>query len=144
MKRGWIKKSVVPLVLVGLAVQLCSCGTLMYPERKGQIGGKIDPTVAILDGIGLLLFIIPGVIAFAVDFSNGTIYLPPNESSSSEDEFGAGQIVTITPEAEVLTEQVIEAALRKQLGSSVDISAPGVQVVRLDSLQSARRNIYVR
>ncbi|HRX75648.1 MAG TPA: hypothetical protein P5341_16175, partial [Hyphomonas sp.] len=30
----------------------------------------------ILDGIGLLLFLIPGLIAFAVGFSNDTIYLP--------------------------------------------------------------------
>lgn len=58
------------------ATSLSACGTIMYPERKGQIDGKIDPTVAILNGIGLLLFLIPGVIAFAVDFSNGTIYLP--------------------------------------------------------------------
>ncbi|WP_291063972.1 hypothetical protein [Hyphomonas sp.] len=58
------------------AVSLSACGTIMYPERKGQIDGKIDTTVAILDGIGLLLFLVPGVIAFAVDFSNGTIYLP--------------------------------------------------------------------
>ncbi|MFN3911446.1 hypothetical protein [Hyphomonas sp.] len=58
------------------AASLGACGTIMYPERKGQVDGRIDPTVAILDGIGLLLFLVPGVIAFAVDFSNGTIYLP--------------------------------------------------------------------
>src|ERR1700691_6318147 len=57
-------------------MQLMGCGTLMYPERRGQRGGSIDAGVAILDGIGLLFGIIPGVIAFAVDFSNGTIYLP--------------------------------------------------------------------
>jgi hypothetical protein len=58
------------------AASLGACGTIMYPERKGQIDGKLDSTVVILDGIGLLLFLVPGVIAFAVDFSNGTIYLP--------------------------------------------------------------------
>ena len=57
-------------------MQLMGCGTLMYPERRGQRGGSMDAGVAILDGIGLLFGIIPGVIAFAVDFSNGTIYLP--------------------------------------------------------------------
>lgn len=62
------------------AASLSACGTIMYPERKGQIDGKIDPTVAILNGIGLLLFLVPGVIAFAVDFSNGTIYLPGTQS----------------------------------------------------------------
>ena len=61
-----------------LATALSGCGTLLYPERKGQTGGRIDPSVAILDGLGLLLFLIPGLIAFAVDFSNGTIYLPEN------------------------------------------------------------------
>ena len=59
-----------------LTVQLMGCGTLMYPERRGQRGGSIDAGIAILDGIGLLFAIIPGVIAFCVDFSNGTIYLP--------------------------------------------------------------------
>jgi hypothetical protein len=32
--------------------------------------------------IGLLFFIIPGVVAYAVDFSNGTIYLPPSHRSA--------------------------------------------------------------
>jgi hypothetical protein len=62
------------------AASLSACGTIMYPERKGQIDGKIDPTVAILNGVGLLLFLVPGVIAFAVDFSNGTIYLPGTQT----------------------------------------------------------------
>ncbi|MDP3458087.1 MAG: hypothetical protein Q8S09_02315 [Hyphomonas sp.] len=63
------------------AASLGACGTIMYPERKGQVDGKIDPTVAILNGIGLLLFLVPGVIAFAVDFSNGTIYLPGTQKT---------------------------------------------------------------
>ena len=67
---------------VVLTVQLMGCGTIMYPERRGQASGKIDAGVAVLDGIGLLLFIIPGVIAFAVDFNNGTIYLPHRLRSS--------------------------------------------------------------
>ena len=45
-----------------LIVQLAGCGTILYPERKGQKSGRIDAGVAVLDGIGLLLFIIPGVI----------------------------------------------------------------------------------
>ena len=58
------------------AASLGACGTILHPERKGQIDGRIDPAVAILNGVGLLLFLVPGVIAFAVDFSNGTIYRP--------------------------------------------------------------------
>ena len=59
-----------------LTLHLTACGTILHPERKGQRDGRLDAGVVVLDAIGLLFFIIPGVIAFAVDFSNGTIYLP--------------------------------------------------------------------
>jgi len=64
------------LICTVLMVQLMGCGTILYPERKGQKGSQIDAGVCILDGIGVLFYIIPGVIALAVDFYNGTIYLP--------------------------------------------------------------------
>ena len=37
--------------------------------------------MVLLDAAGLLLFIVPGVIAFAVDILTGAIYLPPGEES---------------------------------------------------------------
>ena len=64
------------LLATTVITQLSACGTVFYPERRGQISGEIDPGVAILNGIGLLFYIIPGVIAFAVDFATGAIYLP--------------------------------------------------------------------
>jgi len=67
-------------ICTALTVQLIGCGTLMYPERKGQRGGHVDVGVAVLDGIGLFFFLIPGIIAYAIDFSNGTIYLPRSMS----------------------------------------------------------------
>lgn len=72
------------LSLLGLTVS--GCGTILHPERKGQVNGKIDPGIAALDGLGLLLFFIPGIIAFAVDFSNGTIYLPGTQTSATEND----------------------------------------------------------
>ena len=62
---------------VGLAFFLASCGTLLYPERRGQPAGRLDVGVVALDGVGLLVFLVPGVIAFVVDFATGAIYLPP-------------------------------------------------------------------
>jgi hypothetical protein len=65
------------VLLISLLIfQLTGCGTLLYPERRGQMTGRLDIGVVLLDALGLFFFIIPGVIAFAVDFSNGTIYLP--------------------------------------------------------------------
>ncbi len=67
----------IKIVLVALLItSITACGTILYPERKGQTQGRIDPAVLALDGVGLLFYLIPGVIAFAVDFSTGTIYLP--------------------------------------------------------------------
>ncbi|SBS33210.1 hypothetical protein MAQ5080_02515 [Marinomonas aquimarina] len=65
-------------VVVGslIASQLAACGTLIYPERRGQTGGKLDIGVVALDALGLLFWFVPGVIAFGVDFITGAIYLP--------------------------------------------------------------------
>lgn len=76
--RRWLAGAVVGVSIVALS----GCGTLFYPERKGQLSGDVDPVVAIANSVGLLFFIVPGVIAYAVDFSNGTIYLPSNSSAS--------------------------------------------------------------
>src|SRR5689334_12007234 len=73
--RPWSR--VAGTLTVSGAVFLASCGTILYPERRGQTAGRLDVGVVALDGIGLLLFLVPGVIAFAVDFATGTIYLPP-------------------------------------------------------------------
>jgi|GEM_PF-439713 hypothetical protein len=59
-----------------LITQVTACGTLLYPERRGQTSGQIDVGVAALDAIGLLFFFVPGVVAFGVDFITGAIYLP--------------------------------------------------------------------
>src|SRR5262245_22527449 len=68
-------------------IACCSvvCGTLFYSERCGRPhGGRIDWKIAALDGLGLILFFIPGVIAFVVDFSTGAIYLPEYEQTFPE------------------------------------------------------------
>ena len=67
-----------------LAAASAGCGTLMYPERRGQSRtGGIDWTVAGMDAIGLVLFLVPGVIAFAVDYHNGSLFLPVGSASTS-------------------------------------------------------------
>jgi hypothetical protein len=74
-----VKKSVNCLRILIVAIlmaQLTGCGTILYPERKGQKSGTLDSGIIVLDAIGLLVFVIPGIVAFAADFYNGTIYLP--------------------------------------------------------------------
>lgn len=66
--------------LLSATMLQAACGTILYPERRGQDArGDLDIGVVLLNGVGLLFFLIPGVIAYAVDFSTGAIYLPPEE-----------------------------------------------------------------
>lgn len=64
-----------------LLTQLTACGTIFYPDRRGQIDGKLDPVIVALDAVGLLFYIIPGLIAFGVDFASGAIYYPGGQSA---------------------------------------------------------------
>ncbi|MGL4318144.1 MAG: polyribonucleotide nucleotidyltransferase [Pseudomonas sp.] len=64
-----------------LFTQLTACGTLFFPDRRGQIEGRIDPLVAGLDAIGILFYVIPGLIAFGIDFATGAIYLESDQYS---------------------------------------------------------------
>lgn len=63
-------------LIAALLTQLTACGTLFYPDRRGQIEGKIDPVIVALDAVGILFYVIPGLIAFGIDFASGAIYLP--------------------------------------------------------------------
>ena len=69
------------VLTVTLLSQLTACGSIFFPDRRGQIDGKIDPTVAVLDAIGLLFYVIPGLIAFGVDFATGAIYFEPGKTA---------------------------------------------------------------
>jgi hypothetical protein len=64
--------------LVGVAgLASGGCGSILHPERCGQPHGPhLDWKIVALDGLGLLLFFVPGVVAFVVDFCTGAIYLP--------------------------------------------------------------------
>ncbi len=64
------------LLVATLLTQLTACGTLFYPDRRGQIEGKVDPVIVALDAVGILFYVIPGLIAFGIDFATGAIYLP--------------------------------------------------------------------
>ena len=99
-------------------LNIVSCGYILYPERKGQTGGKIDAGVAVLDGLGLLFFIIPGIIAYAVDFSSGCIYLPDSTASSNEGGDGGLNIVEVDGE---ITQEKIEQVLKDHASLDLDL-----------------------
>ncbi|WP_369958693.1 polyribonucleotide nucleotidyltransferase [Pseudomonas sp. MBLB4123] len=73
------------VLAVTLFTQLSACGTLFFPDRRGQIEGKVDPVVVAMDAIGILFYVIPGLIAFGIDFATGAIYLPNGQYSMAPD-----------------------------------------------------------
>ncbi len=128
------------LVCMALAGQLAACGTLMHPERKGQKDGRLDAGIVILDAIGLLFFIIPGVIAFAVDFSNGTIYLPPGASSSLDQK----KMKVVKFDSKHATAADVEAIIYQETGRRVKLNQENMEVSRLESLGEVEKRLNDR
>jgi len=123
-------KSLYMLVGAVLIIQLAGCGTLMYPERRGQKGGRIDAGVAVMDGLCLLLFIIPGVIAYAVDFSNGTIYLP----GTARGPVDLHDIKQVKFDPKHYTNETIEKIIKEETGYTVKLNRDNVKISRLESI----------
>jgi hypothetical protein len=117
---------------VGAAVLLASCGTLLYPERRGQPAGRLDAGVVVLDGIGLLVFLVPGIVAFAVDFSTGAIYLPPEHAALAPPTGAELRKVAVAP-AELTVDRV-EAIVREQTGKAVSLQPGAYRALKIERL----------
>ncbi|WP_338522558.1 polyribonucleotide nucleotidyltransferase [Pseudomonas batumici] len=116
-----IASRVIGTVLVAtLLTQLSACGSIFFPDRRGQIEGRIDPLIAGLDAIGILFFVIPGLIAFGVDFTTGAIYLPPNKTAQIAPE---KLREAITAEGQVDTLK-LQAILKTELGQTLPLNDP--------------------
>ena len=125
-------------VSVALFMQLLGCGYIFYPERRGQRGGTIDVGIAVLDGLGLLLFIIPGVVAFAVDFSTGAIYYPPGKKSSAST---TGEVAVIQVNPEELNEQTICDTVQKYAGCSKRFRLSEAKMVALNGTEEIGKKL---
>lgn len=127
-------RSALSLLLAGNVVWVTSCGTIIHPDRVGQPhGGRLDVSIVLLDGLGLLCFFIPGVIAFVVDFATGAIYLPPGYSDAGEPK--EWRVVNVPKEE--LTRERIEEVVSREVGRPVDLDAEEVRIERLRSVDEA-------
>jgi hypothetical protein len=132
-----LQKRISFLVCVLFFVQV-GCGTILYPERRGQPTPtvdrleQIDPLVVVLDGILLFAFIVPGVVAFGVDFSTGAIYLPPGETNFLKSKNAANpndvHIVRIDPGQ--LNMDAIKRVVQKHTGYNIDFDSPNLHVLK--------------
>lgn len=52
---------------------------MLFTQRQhASHSTRLDPNVLILDGAGLLFFVLPGLVSFGIDFYTGAVYLPPD------------------------------------------------------------------
>ena len=130
----------LPLIL-GLMLQLTSCGTLMYPERRGQTSGNLDPAVAILDGIGVFFFVVPGLIAFAVDFATGAIYLPAGTSQVYPVPSDESPMTVIHEDSDDLSIERVQKIVSSHTGKQINLKQNNVQIYEFGSDQNIRTEI---
>jgi hypothetical protein len=108
------------VLAVALFTQLTACGTLFYPDRRGQIEGKIDPAVAAMDAIGILFFVIPGLIAFAIDFATGAIYLPGGQTAQLDPQ----QLKQLVDAEGKLDQAGLKALIERNTGHQLPLDDP--------------------
>jgi hypothetical protein len=139
-----LKKPVTKYLALFIAVlfllQTAGCGTIIYPERRGQRSGRIDVGIAVLDGLGLLLFIIPGVIAFAVDFSTGAIYLPGGKSKTAR-RVNDGDVAEINISPNDLNIAKLDEILVAYTGEEVNLNSNTVLICEADDDKSIERQL---
>jgi hypothetical protein len=144
-------KPVALALVAAIALASTSCGTLLYPERRGQPRGVIDSGVLLLDAVGLIFFVVPGLVAFAVDFTTGAIYYPPAPYGGPVTQNGLGRddLVRVDVPKDELTQERIEQVVSQQTGKPVrlqpgrfrateisDLDEFGEQAARLDDPQA--------
>jgi hypothetical protein len=131
-----MKKTISALCVTTLLLNLSGCGTLLHPERNGQSrNGPVDVSIVLLDGIGLFFFIVPGVVAYAVDFIDGTIYLPNGSGHShgllSSESFDKRNMTAIHVGKENLTPEKIKEIVSANAGR--DIDTENAQAYKIDA-----------
>ena len=129
------------VVLIVLIIQLTACGYILYPERRGQPPrGRVDPAIAVLDALGLLLFIVPGVIAFVVDITNGTLYFPSGRRhSSSSNAIEHMTVIRINPGE--LNQNLIEEIVKNHTGVSIRLDQKNMEIYQLDRSENVEAKL---
>lgn len=129
-----VKRIFCVLITAFFFLQIAGCGTVLYPERRGQKGGRIDAGIAVLDAVGLFFFIIPGVVAFAVDYATGAIFLPGTRHSSLNNE--DVRVIHIDP-AE-MNKQTIENVVTREMRLPATFDLDGAEVSSLKGVEDIR------
>ena len=160
-RREFLSQSIAWPMSIGVIGMTAGCGTIFYNERVGMPhSNQLDWKIVALDALGLIVFFVPGVIAFVVDFATGAIYLPPiygppyPHSSYKPPQPGlpadaaTEHVVELRPVAVAsrLDQPTIEAVVSDQIGRPVLLTEPSTRISQLASLEqfAAQRRRHER
>jgi hypothetical protein len=120
------------LILGAFVIQIAGCGTIFYPERRGQtVHGGIDPLVAIADSAWFLAYIIPGFIAWGADLYTGALYMPAGQTRLTNQPDSQSMIVVkVNPKR--LDQKMIEQIVSKHVGQKINLDDPNLQILRVN------------
>lgn len=110
---------------------LTSCGTIFYPDRINQKEpGDLDPAILIADAVGLFFFLIPGIVAFAIDFGTGAIYYPAGHEAGDPER----TIFDRDDSQAKLDRNTIERRVGERVGRTIDLGRDDVRAMQIESL----------
>jgi hypothetical protein len=145
MEGALSRRDFIQIGAASLLSMVAGCGTILYPERRYQPHGEVDLKVVALDTLGLLLFFLPGVIAFAVDFTTGAIYLPPNPPVAIDGPPAKDQhLVTVQVPQKELSQQRLEQVASHHAGRDVRLVAgkyDTAPLAKIDDFWSTRERL---
>ena len=117
-----LRKGVTVTLLICLLTAFSSCAFFLYPERRGNSAGRVDAPILVADCALLIFFFVPGVIALAVDFASGAIYVAAGQShseSSGKQWASVNEIDCDT--AMLLDSNFLQRLIKTQTGKTVDL-----------------------
>lgn len=120
-----MRKIISTILALTLTSQLFSCGYVLHPDRRGQKNSdRIDWAIVGLDAIGLIFFIVPGVIAYAVDIYSGTIYLKKTmfgySAASADGDWSDVEIIKMDPKK--MDDEAVAHAIEAKTGVKIDLT----------------------
>jgi hypothetical protein len=89
----------------------------------------------IMDGALLFLFILPGVIAYAVDFATGCVYLPPGQIVLDADDLEPGELRVIHMKPEQMNMDAVNRAVQQHTGIMIQEHTQNLRIFRPDAAQ---------
>jgi len=108
----------------------------LEPGGMAAVPPTIERRLTVLDRMGLLFFMVLGVLAYAVDFATGTLYLPKRATHNGHFDIAAA---TAVDTGRVNRDDAgLRQVIRVHTGQETSMSDPAVRVRRAESTRWQR------